>query len=84
MVREVGVIWAGAEEVKGDGEVKREHADGHVPAIQHGGHAAVQEDTGEVGREGGGRCKLVSCKVMARETQLIFFIRVPGTYSANG
>lgn len=51
VVREVGVIWAGTEEVKGDGEVKREHADGQVPAIQHGGHAAVQEDAGEVERE---------------------------------
>lgn len=51
MVREVGVIWTGAEEVKGDGDVKREHANGHVPAIQHRGHAAVQEDAGEVERE---------------------------------
>lgn len=55
VVREVGVIWAGAEEVKGDGEVKGEHADRHVPAIQHGGHAAVQEDAGEVGGRWGGR-----------------------------
>lgn len=51
VVREVGVIWAGAEEVKGGGDVKREHADRHVPAVQHGRHTAVQEDAGEVVRE---------------------------------
>lgn len=46
VVREVGVIWAGTEEVEGDGDVKGKHADRHVPAIHHRGQTAVEEDAG--------------------------------------
>lgn len=45
VVREIGVIWSGTKEVKDDGDVKREHRDGQVPAIQHRRQTTVQEDT---------------------------------------
>lgn len=87
VVREVGVVWAGTEEVKGDGEVKREHAHRQVPALQHGGQAAVQEDAG-----GGGVraemsepflpqtsfCSSFVATWWRRETSLRFMIHVYG------
>lgn len=96
VVREVGVIWAGTEQVKCDGDVKREHADRHVPAIQHGGHTAVQEDAGEVEREvWEPKCQNSTFRfqdsIFAIQLQsggegntIIFLIHVLETYRTNG